>query len=903
MRLSIFVCFLIFYGSLFSQKNFTSIVENDSLTDTQKDQSFDSLLARYASENKIDSLLKETFEIISWNYQAGNLKKAIALSKKNIAFMDSVNYSDKIFYRRLTYGLGFYQRKQGDSQLALQTLKSLINNEEPDEYALRSANIIAEIYSTEDDYYNALTYYKLYRNFSQKLNRNKRFALATLDIAKSCLRINTKKSLDEAIKIVSSTLAYLEKSPQDTVHSYYFILLYKSLGNLHSDRQEYNFDIATKYFDKALAIATKNNDWEEISNINNDIGLIYLKDKRAEAKTYFLKALSYRSSREISCIIHRNLAQSYLDNGEYEEALQYIQKSLDIITLRESKVPTELPKKEELHSLSAKNQIIASLNRKAEIWIAFAKSKTNSQDEYAHALNTIKRADWLIDIAKRSSEYKSKLFWRKTATDLYIKGVEIAYLTHRPEDAFYFIEKNKALQLLEDVNLKSARANTEIPETISTKEQALKAKIIALENEGSISEVVTSNRDLIIAKNNYERFIDSLATNIKLLYKLEKSAEVVSIDTLRDKLLQSQQAYIEYILDEEDGYGLVITKEGFSLFKINKLEELQKLALAYRTFVNSPITDKQSVADYRKTAHSLYKLLFPTDIQELIKNRELTIIPDYFLQNIPFEALMTAEDDPEAFLIFQNQVNYAYSLTFLIENKKLKKVNKNSISAFAPINFEDNLPALKNTQMELEAIDQLAAMDAFFYEEATKRNFFEHSKDAKIIHIASHANASDSINPWISFYDGKLNLNELYNHNTAADLVVLSACKTSLGEVYKGEGVMSLSRGFFNSGSQSVLTTLWEINDKATLQIVNGFYQNLKEGQNKSLALHNAKLAYLKRASLSEASPYYWASFILIGDTGKIDLPDARPYLYYLLALIALATILFVFLKKDKKTG
>ncbi|MEO1213664.1 MAG: CHAT domain-containing protein [Bacteroidota bacterium] len=896
----VFIGFLVCCSSLFSQNNFSSITTNERLTDTQKDQEFEALLQRYTAENKIDSLLKETYEVIKWNYEVGRLKKAIALNQKNLVLMDSINYDDSIFYRRNIYSLGFYQNKDGKTKDALQSLKRLINYQEADEFALKSSNIIAEIYSAEGDNYNSLTYFKLYRQLSQKFKDDTRLALASLGIARSCLQINSKKSLSEAIEISTATLNHLESSPQANVHSYYYLLLYKSLGNLHSDRRDYNFEVATQYFDKALEIALKNNDYEEVSKINNDIGLIYLKDKRPEAKLFFEKGLAYKSNQVILCIIYRNLAQFYLDQKEFGEALQYIQKSLDVITFKNSQDVTDLPAKEDLINLKSKNQIIESLSRKAEIWLRLAKSKADKKDEYEQALRSIKLADWLIDVAKRSSEYQSKLFWRKTGSALYLKGVEVAYESKQAEDAFYFMEKNKALQLLEDVNLKSARANTQIPVLISQREQALKAKIIDLENRDTSSKLEETNRDLIIAKNNYGRFIDSLAPDIKFLYKLEKPAEVISIDSIKSKYLQADKVYIEYMLDEEDGFGLVISNERIKLFKIDDIEELKKLAIAYRNYVNKPLSDKQSLAGYTHTAYNLYKFLFPDEIQEFIKGRELSIIPDYFLQNIPFEALLTIENDSKSYLISQHQINYAYSLTFLIENKKLKKSNKNRIVAYAPVNFKDELATLPNTKTELDAIDQITSMDAFLYEEATKPNFFTSSKDAKIIHIASHADASDNISPWISFYDEKLNLNELYNHSTAADLVILSACNTSLGEVYKGEGVMSLSRGFFNSGSQSVLTTLWEINDKSSMQVINAYYENLDEGQNKSLALHNAKLTYLNQASLTEASPYYWASFILIGDTGKIDLPNNHTYLYYLIALFALIILGYIFFFKKK---
>ena len=82
---------------------------------------------------------------------------------------------------------------------------------------------------------------------------------------------------------------------------------------------------------------------------------------------------------------------------------------------------------------------------------------------------------------------------------------------------------------------------------------------------------------------------------------------------------------------------------------------------------------------------------------------------------------------------------------------------------------------------------------------------------------------------------------------------------------------MSLARGFFYSGAQSVVATLWNIDDQSTTEIMTQFYKNLREGSSKSRALHLAKLSYLENHSLSEISPHYWASFVLLGENDTIS--------------------------------
>jgi len=106
-----------------------------------------------------------------------------------------------------------------------------------------------------------------------------------------------------------------------------------------------------------------------------------------------------------------------------------------------------------------------------------------------------------------------------------------------------------------------------------------------------------------------------------------------------------------------------------------------------------------------------------------------------------------------------------------------------------------------------------------------------------------------------------------------ADLVTLSGCKTGLGKLSRGEGLIGLTRAFLYAGASSLLVSLWSV-DESTSKLMKHFYQNLRKGQNKAAALRNAKLKLLKtrRNGISFAHPYLWAPFILVGQNRQIDL-------------------------------
>ena len=83
--------------------------------------------------------------------------------------------------------------------------------------------------------------------------------------------------------------------------------------------------------------------------------------------------------------------------------------------------------------------------------------------------------------------------------------------------------------------------------------------------------------------------------------------------------------------------------------------------------------------------------------------------------------------------------------------------------------------------------------------------------------------------------------------------------------MYLGEGVMSLARSFVLAGSQSVLTSLWSVDDCATSDIMVEYYKCLKKGMSKDDAIAQAKLVYLKTADLNNSHPYYWGAFVQFG--------------------------------------
>jgi CHAT domain-containing protein/Tfp pilus assembly protein PilF len=183
------------------------------------------------------------------------------------------------------------------------------------------------------------------------------------------------------------------------------------------------------------------------------------------------------------------------------------------------------------------------------------------------------------------------------------------------------------------------------------------------------------------------------------------------------------------------------------------------------------------------------------------------------------------------------------------------------------------------SEKEVAYNKKLFSGNSYLFHDATEENFRKFAPHSKIIHLATHAIINDDFPMYSRFLfspsttslnDGLLQTYELYNMNLNSDLAVLSACNTGTGKLIRGEGIMSLARGFHYAGCANVVMSLWQVDDKSTSQIMNYFYKHLKHGVGISEALRLAKIEYLENADEVKSHPYYWAGFIHIGKNESI---------------------------------
>jgi CHAT domain-containing protein len=112
-----------------------------------------------------------------------------------------------------------------------------------------------------------------------------------------------------------------------------------------------------------------------------------------------------------------------------------------------------------------------------------------------------------------------------------------------------------------------------------------------------------------------------------------------------------------------------------------------------------------------------------------------------------------------------------------------------------------------------------------------------------------------------------LTSSEIARLHISADLVVLSACDSALGQGDAGEGATGLGQSFLEAGAKSVLVSLWSVDDRATEELMTQFYRNLLQQRlSPASALRQAQLSLSHRPPWDD--PFYWAGFVLVGDGG-----------------------------------
>ncbi|MBD1828107.1 CHAT domain-containing protein [Microcoleus vaginatus GB1-A2] len=490
--------------------------------------------------------------------------------------------------------------------------------------------------------------------------------------------------------------------------------------------------------------------------------------------------------------------------------------------------------------------------------------------------------------------------------------------------AFHASERARARSLLELLSEASANIRQGVDPQLLAQEQNLQQQLSEFQTR---KYQIVSAKSTQEAVDEIQQKIDTVLKELAQIeakirassprYAALKYPEPLNLQQIQQQVIDDNTLLLEYSLGEERSYLWAVTKTSFTSYELPSRTEIEATAKNFRDTLTKPTTrtSPQMVAE---SAALLSQMILAPVASEL-GNKRLLIVADGALQYIPFGAL-TLEKSEAPLIVKHEVVNLpsASTLAILRRDMATRQPAPKTIALFADPVFSTNDERLKGTStspvtknqtvenLPLEAQQlQRAASDAEIYwtrlpftrteaeqilalvpDDLEKQAFdFTANRTTatnpdlsqyRIVHFATHGFAN-SKHPELSglvlslvdekgtFQNGYLRLNDIFNLNLPAELVVLSACQTGLGKDIKGEGLVGLTRGFMYAGAPRVVVSLWSVEDQVTSELMTRFYKKmLQDKLAPAAALRAAQIEVLQLPEWQ--SPYYWAAFGLQGE-------------------------------------
>ncbi|KAF2516115.1 CHAT domain-containing protein [Flavobacterium foetidum] len=786
-----------------------------------------------------------------------------------------------------------------------QTLKAVKSYENAwmtyQKYKLKNYDIVefclkplGNLYTILGDYKNAENIIKQYYFIANEEKNKDQKVAAILNL--SNVYQNTG-NVDKAIELIDKMLK------TEKLSSIQKGILYNNLGanylleNINPDVQFSSINKAENSFLKAISLLQNNKSQSEtLANAYRNLAKLKIEQNDLKAAESFLAKATIEFQKNTGNE-PRKIAQLYYENAflyfkqeKFNEASQRINNIFEILIPKFRGSKNSLP---DVNSLYAETVLLDALDLQSEIYAA--------QNEPKNALKTFELSFHIEELLQALLVYEnSKIVTQIRNRNRTEKCIEIYnWLFEKEkkqsyiESAFLLSEKTKSIVLknhLENSELLSREQKLILQQlqnwnTIILKEQ----QKLVLADISKINEAIKKQNELML-------LLKSKQTKNSI-----KNQNDFDLQKLQDKLENENAVLVEYFFGLHRIYNFTLENRKIKLYSIS-LEHRGLSDLAgFIDYFNDAKTITNNPKNYTLISNKIYqKLKIPKS-----KNRKnLIIIPDGILDFLPFEALITTKSETTNFskmqyLLYDFDIAYNNSAQFYLNSVPLSN-SKKSILGIFPI-FENTNYTLRFSKNELQSIKHNFDGQFFENENASFSNFKNNIAGKSIIHLSTHASAGNLEDPAsIKFYDDEILYSEMYNLQLNPDLVVLSACETGIGKLFKAEGAMSVARGFQFAGAQNLLFSLWNVNDYTTSVFMDYFYGEIKQNASFAEASANAKRAFLKDENIPNAkkSPYYWSAFVYYG---TIETPEkSSNYIFYIISFLAVIA-LFLGIKNRKK--
>ncbi len=738
------------------------------------------------------------------------------------------------------------------------------------------------------------------------------------------------KDFQKANHFITDAVAHIDRNPDRMAYvDSYAKNLKASISDAMGDYEE-----ATLFYEKSESILNNDTSREYLRNeLDGFIRMskFYLKSSQNQ-KALKLAKIGYDYTNQQSFqnllvkINHvKNLADIHLQLENYKKALTYCEEGLTYYNNLEFKTNNISDairitfEKPDMLLIKARAKYELQ-NDKSSDFIKMLLSELNEGIEILdRRRSAIKTVDDLNILLVENQEFFD--FIKLLYLELYQLTGHNEYLKKLLEinESLVYNKIRARLSLVKNVHFKN------VPKQILERENLLKEELLnPIKQNTDVSTYISSNKV-------WMAFLDRLKTDYPNYYNLKYGKITETLDDIKTKI-PSETTLVRYLhIDNEDGLYVYVTDGEFEeLYPLaaHGIDEKIKVLNNYNT----------KIEGISEALHECYKKLW-APFASKIRTKNVIIFPDAQLFNLSFELLLskkikTFDELATESLLQKYNISYNYSL-YLVNQDQKASVFKSDFSGFAPefssdmkkdyalaitdsIHLDQTYLTLLPQPFSSNLVDRFSKRfdgDSFLNENASKQLFVAKAKEHKIIHIGTHAE-SNNVNPELSrlvfsknvsdstnINDNYLYTYEIYNENLSSNLAILTACETGKPTYQPGEGMISLAHAFNYAGSESILTSLWQIDEQSSTQILEYFYTYLEEGLSKDEALRLAKLDYLSQAKGRTLHPQYWAGLVLMGDTSPIELSNTNSWLWCILATVALILIIFFIVVTKRKTS
>jgi tetratricopeptide (TPR) repeat protein len=348
----------------------------------------------------------------------------------------------------------------------------------------------------------------------------------------------------------------------------------------------------------------------------------------------------------------------------------------------------------------------------------------------------------------------------------------------------------------------------------------------------------------------------------------------LQIGTVRDGL-PAETTLISYYLSAHAVHAWIIDRQSINYELLPLDRDGVKQLMCWTDWLGSNGTRGADVPECGEQTDALpdvaYRALF-APLRKHIHHKKLILVPHGVLHYVPFAALHDAETG--RYVVEDYTITYAPSASAIqFLRSKESRVDGSALVLGDPATPISSLKRLPGAKEEATQVAELLGTTARLGDDAREKDLYELGGKVDLVHIAAHG-LYDPANPLFSRialtpsadFDGSLTVHEILSSVdlSGVNLVVLSACRSAVGERSGGDEVVGLTRALLYAGTPGVISTLWNIDDAASAGLMKEFYRHLTSGEAVAEALQGAQVAVLKSKSFQH--PKYWAAFTLSGD-------------------------------------